>query len=49
MGLAPYGRPRFVDQLARLYSTDDRGGLRLQTVRAEVHPDFIGCCWRFMG
>ena len=29
MGLAPYGKPRFRDALAKLYSTDDRGGLRL--------------------
>jgi len=29
MGLAPYGRPRFVEQLARLFTTDDRGGFRL--------------------
>jgi carbamoyltransferase len=30
MGLAPYGRPRFKEKLSRLYSTDDRGGLRLR-------------------
>jgi carbamoyltransferase len=30
MGLAPYGRPRFVDALSRLFATDDRGGLRLR-------------------
>lgn len=29
MGLAPYGRPTFVDKLSRLFSTDTRGGLRL--------------------
>lgn len=29
MGLAPYGRPVFVEQLARLFTTDERGGLRL--------------------
>ncbi len=29
MGLAPYGRPRFVEKLSRLFATDDRGGLRL--------------------
>jgi len=30
MGLAPYGRPLFAESLARLYTTDDRGGLRLR-------------------
>jgi len=30
MGLAPYGRPRFRDALSSVYSTDDRGGLRLR-------------------
>lgn len=29
MGLAPYGRPRFVEKLARLFTTDERGGFRL--------------------
>ena len=29
MGLAPYGRPIFVEPLARLFTTDERGGLRL--------------------
>jgi len=29
MGLAPYGRPTYVDKLSRLFTTDDRGGLRL--------------------
>ena len=29
MGLAPYGRPVFAAKLARLYTSDDRGGLRL--------------------
>lgn len=30
MGLAPYGRPVFVERLALLYSTDERGGLCLR-------------------
>ncbi|MDI1247258.1 MAG: carbamoyltransferase C-terminal domain-containing protein [Lacunisphaera sp.] len=30
MGLAPYGRPVYLEQLARLFSTDDRGGFRLK-------------------
>lgn len=30
MGLAPYGRPRFVDRLAQLFVTDEHGGLRLK-------------------
>ncbi|HVZ65426.1 MAG TPA: carbamoyltransferase C-terminal domain-containing protein [Lacunisphaera sp.] len=30
MGLAPYGRPRFVERLTRLFVTDDDGGLRLR-------------------
>ncbi len=30
MGLAPYGTPRFVSQLAELFSTDDSGGFRLR-------------------
>jgi carbamoyltransferase len=30
MGLAPYGTPRYVAELSRLFSTDDRGGLRLK-------------------
>ena len=29
MGLAPYGRPTLVDRLARLFTTDGQGGLRL--------------------
>lgn len=29
MGLAPYGEPRFTAELSRLYTTDERGGLRL--------------------
>lgn len=29
MGLAPYGRPTYVEKLSRLFVTDDRGGLRL--------------------
>jgi carbamoyltransferase len=29
MGLAPYGRPTFVEKLSRLFATDDRGGFRL--------------------
>jgi len=31
MGLAPYGRPRFVEGLSRLFTTDRRGGLRLRS------------------
>lgn len=30
MGLAPYGRPRFVDQLGQLFTTDAQGGFRLR-------------------
>jgi carbamoyltransferase len=30
MGLAPYGTPRFVGQLSRLFTTDERGGFRLK-------------------
>lgn len=29
MGLAPYGEPRYVPQLSRLFATDDQGGFRL--------------------
>lgn len=29
MGLAPYGEPRYVRELSRLFATDDRGGFRL--------------------
>jgi carbamoyltransferase len=29
MGLAPYGEPRYVAELSRLFTTDDRGGFRL--------------------
>ena len=29
MGLAPYGEPRYVRELSRLFSTDERGGFRL--------------------
>jgi carbamoyltransferase len=36
MGLAPYGRPTYVEKLSRLFSTDARGGLRLHpSVRFE--------------
>jgi carbamoyltransferase len=31
MGLAPYGRPVFVEKLSGLFTTDDRGGLRLRS------------------
>ena len=31
MGLAPYGRPTFVEALSKLFTTDDRGGLRLES------------------
>jgi carbamoyltransferase len=31
MGLAPYGNPVYVDKLARLFSTDELGGLRLRS------------------
>lgn len=30
MGLAPYGTPRYVEQLSRLFTTDARGGFRLK-------------------
>jgi len=30
MGLAPYGTPRYVNKLARLFTTDERGGFRLK-------------------
>jgi len=30
MGLAPYGTPRFVSELSRLFTSDDRGGFRLK-------------------
>lgn len=30
MGLAPYGTPRFVEKLSRLFTTDERGGFRLK-------------------
>lgn len=30
MGLAPYGEPRFITELSRLFTTDERGGLRLR-------------------
>lgn len=30
MGLAPYGQPRLVSELSRLFTTDDRGGFRLR-------------------
>ena len=30
MGLAPYGRPTYVEKLSRLYTTDSHGGFRLR-------------------
>jgi len=30
MGLAPYGQPRYVSELSRLFTTDDHGGFRLR-------------------
>lgn len=30
MGLAPYGRPSYVDRLSTLFTTDDHGGFRLR-------------------
>lgn len=30
MGLAPYGEPRYVAELSRLFTTDERGGFRLR-------------------
>ncbi len=41
MGLAPYGRPVFVDRLSRLFSTDDRGGLRLRSPVRFEWPSMI--------
>ena len=40
MGLAPYGRPTLVDRLARLFTTDERGGLRLHAP-VNFRPDVM--------
>jgi carbamoyltransferase len=37
MGLAPYGRPVYVEALAQLFTTDERGGFRL---RAPIRMTF---------
>ena len=41
MGLAPYGRPVFAEKLARLFTTDDRGGLRLRSPVRFEWPSMI--------
>jgi carbamoyltransferase len=42
MGLAPYGRPTFVGKLARLFTTDERGGFRLRAPLRFTEESLIG-------
>lgn len=41
MGLAPYGEPRYVAELARLFTTDDRGGFRLRREIRFTEPSLL--------
>jgi carbamoyltransferase len=41
MGLAPYGTPRYVDKLARLFTTDARGGFRLNAAVQFQEPSLL--------
>lgn len=41
MGLAPYGEPRYVAELSRLFATDDRGGFRLRREIRFTEPSLI--------
>jgi carbamoyltransferase len=41
MGLAPYGEPRYVAELSRLYATDGRGGFRLHREIRFTEPSLL--------
>jgi carbamoyltransferase len=41
MGLAPYGEPRYVGELSRLFTTDDSGGFRLRREIRFTEPSII--------
>ena len=41
MGLAPYGTPRHVAELSRLFTTDDRGGFRLRRETRFTWPSLM--------
>ncbi len=41
MGLAPYGEPRYVAELSRLFTTDDRGGFRLKREARFNEPSLL--------
>lgn len=41
MGLAPYGEPRYVRELSRLFATDDRGGFRLHREIRFTEPSLL--------
>lgn len=41
MGLAPYGAPRHVAELSRLFATDDRGGFRLHREIRFTEPSLL--------
>jgi carbamoyltransferase len=42
MGLAPYGRPTFVEKLGRLFTTDGQGGFRLRAPIRFTEESMIG-------
>lgn len=41
MGLAPYGTPRYVEKLSRLFTTDERGGFRLKAAVQFQEPSLL--------
>lgn len=41
MGLAPYGTPRYVGKLSRLFTTDERGGFRLRAPVQFQHESLL--------
>jgi carbamoyltransferase len=41
MGLAPYGEPRYVGELSRLFTTDERGGFRLKREIRFTEPSLL--------
>jgi len=41
MGLAPYGTPRYVEKLSRLFTTDERGGFRLRAPVQFQHESLL--------
>ncbi len=45
MGLAPYGRPRFIDQFREIIRTEERGQFRLQLDYFRHHAEGVEMSW----